>query len=55
MATADELKAFEMVQDHEQRLKRLERALAEKLDAQDIEAMIAERYPQTAPQKPPKK
>lgn len=33
------------------RLDRLERALKDKLDAQDIEQMIEERFPQTAPKK----
>lgn len=42
----------ERVADHEKRLKRLEKALAEKLSAQDIEQMIEDRYPQMAPEKP---
>jgi hypothetical protein len=49
MATADEQRHAEMVDDHEQRIRKLERALADKLEAQDIETMISERFPQMVP------
>lgn len=41
----------DQVADHEQRIKRLEKALAAKLEADDIEKMIEEKYSQTAPTK----
>lgn len=35
MATADEIRAQEMVHDHEQRIQKLERLLADHLEAKD--------------------
>jgi hypothetical protein len=49
MATADEQRQAEMVADHEKRLKRIERALRDKFEAEDIEAVLDEKHPQTMP------
>lgn len=51
MATASEQRTERMVDDHEKRLKKLERALADKLEGQEIEAGIDEQFPQTVPSK----
>lgn len=41
----------EVIPDILRRLERVEKALQDKLSSQDIEAMIGERYPETAAQK----
>jgi hypothetical protein len=49
MATASEQRHAEMVDDHEKRLKRIERMLADKFEAEDVEKAISEQHPQTMP------